>query len=240
MKILALLRTIVSYFLGVIITVIYVLPTIVIALLPEKYRRDNKFFYFWTYMFYRGMLWATFLPYKVVGKQNLPKEPAIFVGNHLSALDIPVLGALTKGYPHLWLVLQFYECKPVLGFFIKRMNVSVDQSSKAKSARSLIKILRLLQGKNRHLLIFPEGGRSRDEKIKDFFGGFAIIAQKTGRPVIPVFMPNNGRIYPPHSFLVNYYPIDVVIGSPMILRENESLEEFSQRVKKWFLEQSKG
>lgn len=239
MKIKIFLRTIISYFLSFILCLLLVPPCLVILFLPKKFRYNNKTFFYLLNIFYKGIVYLTFMPLKIVGKSNIPNEFVIFAANHQSAFDIPVLGSITDGAPHIWLVLEYYIKKPILGFFIKRMFVPVDQESSAKAARSLITILKFLKDKRSHLLIFPEGGRYTDGKIHDFFKGFAVIAQKTGLPVVPVYMPNNYKIYPPHSFLIYYNQIDVIIGKPIIYTEDDTPETFSKKVRDWFIEQVK-
>lgn len=239
MKIFIFLRSIFSYFLLLIIVLILIPPCLVIMCLPEKYRYDNRAFFFLLDLFYKGALMVTFFPVKITGKNNIPDEPVIFVANHQSSIDIPLVGILQNRKSHVWLVLEFYVKKPILGFFIRRMFVPVDRANPEKAARSLIKILRFVQGKNRNLIIFPEGTRHVDGKIHEFYDGFAVIAKKIKRPVIPVYMPNNYKAYPPYTFLAYYYPLEVIIGKPFMIEPEETSAHFSMRVKNWFLEQSK-
>jgi len=232
------LKTVISYFLIGLLGLVFMPPCILIAYLPARYRYDNRLFFFLADVFYKLVVCVSFNRLIIEGKENLPRSASVFVANHASAFDIPVLGSLCNGYPHVWLVMSYYINAPILGFFIKRMFVPVDQSDPSKAARSLIQVYRFVQAKKRHLLIFPEGGRYV-EGINKFYEGFAIIAQKTGMPVIPVYMPNNGKIYPPHSFLIYSYPVIVSIGAPLYLKEGETNSEFVARVREWFLEQQK-
>ena len=232
------LRAIFGYFLVFIAILIFIIPLMLCTLLPEKYRYDNPVYYYCLYILFWCVLKFTFLPIEIVGKENLPKQTAIFVGNHQSSLDIPVLAYLSGPKPSLWVVLEYYAKQPVLGFFVRRMNITVDRDDTAKSARSLIKILRFLKDQERNLLIFPEAGRFNDSIVHRFLPGFAVIAKKLNRPVTPVFMPNNGKIYPPGSFLMYNYPIKAIVGPQFWIRENETEQEFSERVHNWFVQVS--
>ena len=236
MKIALFLKTLVSYVLIGLSCLVFMLPAMLIACLPARYRYDNRIFFFLAYCFYKCIVYAPLNKVTIKGKENLPKEPAIFVANHQSSFDIPLLGSLCGMFPHVWLVLEYYIKTPVLGFFIRRMFISVDSSNPAKAARSLIQVYRFLNGKKRHLLIYPEGGRFNDGTIHHFFVGFAVIARKTGRPVIPVFMPNNGKIFPPYSFLIYSYPVVSIVGEPMYIKEDETDVAFVARVRQWFVE----
>ena len=232
------IKTVVGYALIACAGLICLIPCGVSALLPRPYRYNRLFFWF-ADLFYKTTLFAAFVPQKFQGTKNIQAHgPVIFVANHQSSLDIPVLGALCNGYPHVWLALEYYAHEPLLGFFIKRMFVAVDRSDKHKAARSLLKVIAALSDDNKHLIIFPEGGRYTDGKIHDFFQGFAIIAKKTGYPVVPVYMPNNRKIYPPYSFLIYYYTLEVIIGEPYYYAQDDTQEIFTQRVRNWFVQQA--
>jgi 1-acyl-sn-glycerol-3-phosphate acyltransferase len=233
------IRTIISYILLISIAPFFIIPALIIASLPARYRQDNRLFFLLVYWFFKVVVFLTFNPVQIIGKKNIPhNSPAIFVANHQSALDIPVVGMLTQGYPHVWLVLEYYVNTPILGFFIRRMFVPVNRASKTKAASSLMQLLRLLKERKRDLIIFPEGGRFTDGKIYPFFKGFAVIAQQTGLPVIPVYMPNNGKIYPPYSFLIYSYPIKVIVGEPFYYTEEDTDQTFTEKVRAWFLKKA--
>lgn len=238
MKIIEFIKTLISYFLIGVACLIFMPPCMIIACLPARYRYDNRLFFFLADIFYKIVVYSTLNKVTIIGKQNLPKKSAIFVANHASAFDIPLLGSLCNGYPHIWLVMSYYLNSPVIGFFIRRMFVAVDQSSPSKAARSLIQVYRFLNGKNRHLLIFPEGGRY-PAGLHKFYEGFAIVARKTNKPVVPVYMPNNGKIYPPHSFLIHSYPVVAVVGEPFYVGSDETDSAFVARVRDWFLEEQR-
>lgn len=239
MYIVKLLRTLFCYFLAGVGTVLFIPVCFFIACLPLKYRLDNRVFFRLLDWFYTWITYASLNPVTIHGKENLPKEPVIFAANHESAFDIPVVGSLCNGYPHVWLVLAYYVDTPVLGFFIKRMFVPVDRDVPEKAALSLRRVIKFIQSGNRHLIIFPEGTRNNDKKIHEFYEGFALIAKRTGRPVIPVYMPTTGIIYPVDSFYVYSAPLDVFVGKPMRMKEDETEGAFGRRVRDWFVDQNK-
>ena len=231
------LRTVVSYLIAGLVGLVCIVPCLVIASFPERIRYDNKIYYWFTNLFYKGTLFATFLPLKVEGKSNIPDEACVFVANHQSSLDVPLLGSVVDCHPHVWLFLQRFAKVPIFGFIARRMNIVVDHSGLRKLVGSIEKTLALIKEKKRHVLIFPEGGRYVDGKIHNFFYGFALIAKKTDRPVVPVMLFNVDKIYPPGSFLVHYYPLKIVIGKPFRFEETESENDFVQRVHSWFISQ---
>lgn len=190
-------------------------------------------------LFYKLSCAASFLPITIIGKENLPHGPAIYAANHQSALDIVLVGSLLNFHPHFWFFKVELSTTPFLGKMLKRMNVAVDRSTPRSALRGLLEGIRLAQGNNRSLVIFPEGGRYMDGKIHDFLSGFAILARKTGFPVVPIMIENAYKVYPPGSFYIRYYPITIRIGKPCVLGAEESDHAFIERVYRWFVEQSK-
>jgi 1-acyl-sn-glycerol-3-phosphate acyltransferase len=236
-RLIAFIRTMFGYAIIGLFGSIVMLPFIFNAMLPESIR-FNRFYYWGVDIYFKIAVWATFLPITIEGRENIPKTPAIFAANHQSAFDIPLLGSLMNGYPHIWLFLKRYSKIPFFGFIVRRMNVVVDLAGLRKAISSIWEGIDRVKGKNRHLLIFPEGGRATDDRVHDFFYGFAVIAKETGRPVVPVIMFNVNKAYPPGSFLVNWYPIKMVVGKPFLYQEQETLDSFVERVHAWFIKQA--
>lgn len=230
-------RTILSYCILGVLGLLVVIPCLLTACLPERVR-FNKLYYLITDFFFKATVWASFMPVTVTGKENIPQGPVVFAANHQSSFDIPLLGSLANGYPNVWLFLKRYAHVPIFGFIARRMNVVVDVSGIRKAIRSISEGIDRVKGKNRHLMIFPEGGRATDDRVRDFFYGFAIIAKEIQRPVVPVMMFNVNRVYPPGSFLIHYYPIKIVIGKPFVFNTDESLDDFVERVHAWFVGQT--
>ncbi len=234
-----LLRTIFSRFLLLLIMLIYLIPIIIFICIPVRWRYNSRIVFWLIYWFYIAVIKCSLLPIRFVGKEHIPKKkPAIFVANHQSSLDIPLVGILADGASHVWLAKQELMESPILRFVIPFFSVLVDMSSPKKAVRSLREILVLLNGNTiQDVMIFPEGGRYTDGKIHDFFGGFVILAKKTGRPVVPVCIIGANKVYPPDSFLVHWHPITVIVGKAFVYQEGDSDEVFKQRVYQWFVEQ---
>ncbi len=227
-------RTVVSYLLFFLILLLFGPLILFFLLLPAKWRYDNKIYFFLTDLFYKLVLKASFLPITIIGLENISKNPSIIVANHQSSFDIPLIGSLLQRYPHIWLAKKELE-RSWVGPVVKRMAVSVDMSSALRGMRSLIKTLGLLNGKNRHVVIFPEGGRYVESNaVRRFFSGFALLAKKTGRPVVPVMIFNAYKVYPPGTYLIGYSPIKIIIGPQFFIKDEEKELDFSNRVRSWF------
>lgn len=126
-------------------------------------------------------------------------------------------------------------------FILPRFTVLIDMSSPTKGMRSLINSINMINnGQRRHAILFPEGTRYTDGSVHEFFSGFVILAKETGRPVVPIRIFNANKAYPPETFWINPCTIKLVIGEPMMMKEDETNEAFKDRIYAWFLEQKEG
>lgn len=232
-KLKALPLTLLSYFLAIFITIFLFIPTFLIASIPEKYRSQKLFFWFLDKL-YKSLLIGTFMKFDFIGEENLSDSPTIFIANHESALDIPILGKLMCNKPHFWFIYKRYMQIPIFRILSRQLGVSVDDESPEKLARALITGTRIIENSDIHTVIFPEGGRYADGKIHDFYSGFSFIAKKTGRPVIPIFLKNVGKVYPPKSFFIYPYPIKIIIGPAFYFTKEDSIESFTKNLYSWF------
>jgi|SRR5579872_7421691 len=222
----------------VLATIIFLIPIIFFICLPERYRYQYPSVFYLVYWFYRAMLKCSLLPITYKGVENIPHDQSvIFAANHQSSLDIPLVGVLSKEIPHVWLAKKEATEGVFVRFVVPLLSVVVDVSSPREAMLSLRKILNIMNNHHRNLMIFPEGSRYTDGKIHEFFGGFAVIAKKTGKPVVPVCIIGINKAYPPDTFWVQKYPITVIVGKPFMYEQNDTDESFKQRVYNWFVEQ---
>jgi 1-acyl-sn-glycerol-3-phosphate acyltransferase len=239
MNIGVIVRTFLSRILLLIVILLFLVPIIIFMIIPERYRYSNKYIFMPVHWFYCAILRCSLVPITYIGKENIPNEPVIFAANHQSSLDIPLLGVLSKNVPHVWLAKQELMESVFIRFVVPLIAVLVDVTSPRNAMLSLRKIINVVNNHHRNLMIFPEGARYTDGKIHSFFNGFAIIAKTTKRPVVPVYISGVNKVYPPDSFWVNWYPITVTVGAPIMYEENDTDESFKERVHAWFIEQSR-
>jgi 1-acyl-sn-glycerol-3-phosphate acyltransferase len=231
-------RNLFSRFLLIITTIFFLIPIAIFICIPERYRYKYPVLFYPIHWFYVAILKGSMLPIAYKGLENIPQDKAvIFAANHQSTLDIPLVGVLSKGVPHVWLAKAELMDSFFIRWIVPLISVLVDVSSPRNAMLSLRKILNIVNNHHRNLIIFPEGARYTDGKIHDFFGGFAVIAKKTGRPVVPVCILGIDKAYPPETFWVHLYPITVIVGKPFMYEEQDTDETFKNRVYQWFVEQ---
>lgn len=235
MKLIPLLYTIYSYLAILLLVIVFFIPATILLLLPGKLRHSWPV-YRMMHVFYWLVEKLTLLPITYEGLEHLPHEPAVFVANHQSALDIPLLGVLARGKPHIWLARQEVLQKFwLLRLILPRVAIIVDTESPMSAMRSLISIIKIADAEQRHVMIFPEGSRFTNGNVQPFYAGFALLVRKLGRPAIPVYIQGVDIVYPPASWLAQPAPITVTIGAPMWPESEEDDAQFKDRVHRWFL-----
>jgi 1-acyl-sn-glycerol-3-phosphate acyltransferase len=141
--------------------------------------------------------------------------------NHQSNFDIPVLlGHLTVQFR--WLAKKELFKIPIFGHAMRNVGyISIDRSDRQSAFESLkVAAEKIKSGVS--VLIFPEGTRSRDGKIRPFKKGGFVMAIDSGVPIVPVvitgtrsIMPKGRfRVYPGHVSMVIHKPIETSIYTP--------------------------
>jgi 1-acyl-sn-glycerol-3-phosphate acyltransferase len=233
------IHTLISRFLLVILFIIIVIPLSMCLFSRKKLLVDNKLFMFIQQFFYWGSLKCTLLPIHYKGLKNIPDQPCIILANHQSSMDIPLVGCALKNRPHIWLTWAELAKAPLLRFIVPRNSVLVDMNSPIKRLRTVVQTINIVKKHDWDLIIFPEGGRFTDGTVHPFFGGFALIAKKVDRPVVPIRIFGANKVYPPGRFWALYHPITVIIGKPMVMLPDETEEAFKERVYNWFVNEAK-
>lgn len=232
------LRTM-SYGIAIVLVVIFLaIPAVIFIALPESWRLKCAFCFHVETFVYWLLIKSWFVPLTIVNQEGIPDKPVIFAANHSSSIDVPLLGYVTRGRPHLWLAWYKLTRYPILGYFIKKLAVLVDTSSPRRAVEALSESAQRIRESHRDLLIFPEGQRFDDGKVHDFFRGFAILARETNRSVVPVYLENAAKVCAPRTIWINYAPLRIVVGPEFSYQEGESDKEFLDRVHSWFVQQT--
>ncbi|HLB41867.1 MAG TPA: lysophospholipid acyltransferase family protein [Gammaproteobacteria bacterium] len=163
--------------------------------------------------------------YKIYFEKPLnlhPKGCYIFMSNHQSILDIPVIGASIKGPIRLIAKQEIFNI-PLLGaamqaseyIFIDRDHPSNDFFYHAKEKlRSGI-----------WLWIFPEGTRSKAGELLPFKSGGFRLAREIGATIIPVGIVGTKNVLPKKTFnLKLHQQVELRIGQPIDATEYPSIE----------------
>ena len=133
----------------------------------------------------RIVLWLTFAPLTVSGREKIPKTGAVLVANHTSYLDVLVLAAALRGQM-VFVAKKDYESQWLIALFLKRIDsIFVERSDAAGGVEDTKKIQDALRRGSR-VFFFPEGTFAPSGGLLPFRGGAFVAAAEAGAPVVPI------------------------------------------------------
>ncbi|MDH7512695.1 MAG: lysophospholipid acyltransferase family protein [Clostridiales bacterium] len=137
------------------------------------------------------------LKVKVSGRDQLDRKSAyIFMANHLSFLDGPLLFWLIPRSIRVILKKEVFRI-PVIGVGMRYVGfVPVDRKSMRGGKRSIAKAIQLMKKRGYSFLIFPEGTRSRDGRLQAFKRGGFVLALESKAPIVPVTINGTYELMP--------------------------------------------
>lgn len=175
-KIPLLLRALICWILTIFIAVFFIFS----MFLGNK----RKVWEFWTHAWSKLMLFILGLKVKISGTQNI-KGPAIIAMNHQSILDIFIL-PLVSPAKSSFLAKKEVSRIPLVSYVMRSCGcIFVDRKNTASAIKSIEKGLKELPT-SYSLMMFPEGTRSKDFKLRPLKKGIFHIAKQSGFPIIPV------------------------------------------------------
>ncbi|MDO4287401.1 MAG: lysophospholipid acyltransferase family protein [Eubacteriales bacterium] len=131
------------------------------------------------------LLWAAGAKIEVIGQENIPEGTAVFVANHQSDFDIPVVLTQTGDPRALLAKVSLSKIPGLRGWMDLLQCVYVDRSDEKQSLRALMDSTKLVKS-GVSMTIFPEGTRSKGGPVKEFKGGAFRIATSAKVPVVPI------------------------------------------------------
>jgi len=125
-----------------------------------------------------------------------PRMALIFMPNHISFLDGPLLEMLIPGAARVVLKKSILRI-PVVGLAMRFVGfVPVDRKGAEGGKKSIARAVRMIREQGYSFLIFPEGTRSRDGKLQRFRRGGFFLALETGAPIVPVTIRGTFELMP--------------------------------------------
>lgn len=177
--------------------------------------KDGRILHAFARAWSKLILKTIFSPVRIIGLEKIdPSRTHVYAVNHASALDIPVLYACL---PFQFRIVHKKELLsyPIVGWHLKRSGqVCVDQQNPARSVGQIKSAVRTLKN-GMPLVIFPEGGRSADGRIRPFFPGAFFLAIKAQVEIIPVALVGTYELLPMDTYHIKPRPLEMRIGDPI-------------------------
>jgi 1-acyl-sn-glycerol-3-phosphate acyltransferase len=169
----------------------------------------------WVYYFGRVLIRILAIPFfwwQVKGKENLPKQgPVLFCCNHLHIADPPVV-ASSIPLKCVFMAKEELWHNKWSRFWVE--NFGAFPVNRDSFDREAIRLAEEWLGKGISLIMFPEGGRSNEAKLRQGLPGAALIALRTGVPVVPVGIAGTEKICNLKWSFFHHPKITITIGKP--------------------------
>jgi 1-acyl-sn-glycerol-3-phosphate acyltransferase len=200
---------------AVFVTAIVYCP-VILVIAPVSRKLARKLARLWN----RQVLAIGGVRVKVVGAEKLDRgERYVFVSNHQSALDIPVI------YAGISERISFIAKKelfmiPFFGWGMWAVgHISIDRQNARKAHASIAKAVRRLNRENVSLILFPEGTRSKDGKVLEFKTASFTLALQAGVKLVPVAIRGAIDRLPPKSSRIVPGEVELAVGDPLTVEE---------------------
>ncbi len=167
---------------------------------------------------YKGLyvMFKVFWRFKVLGRENVPKQGSFVVcANHSSYLDAFLVAAATPPYLRkkmYTLGLRVFFDFPLIRNTTRLIKViSIDPNTHlVESMQACAYILRAAKA----ICIFPEGGRSLDGEVGEFKKGIAILVEELNLSLIPVYISGSYESWPRTRRFPKFHPVKIIFGRP--------------------------
>ena len=202
--------------------------SLVCSIFDRSGRIQHNFARLWSWLIMKTIL----SPVKITGT-NINKDtidqskPRVYAVTHASALDIPIL--------YVYLPFQFriifkseLLAYPFIGWHLKRSGqVCINQQNPAASIGAVKSALRSLRS-GMPLVIFPEGGRTRDGKVQPFLPGAFFLAIKAQADIVPIALAGTFDLLPMNTYHIKCQPLEMRVGeiiptAGLTLRDTEAV-----------------
>jgi 1-acyl-sn-glycerol-3-phosphate acyltransferase len=150
------------------------------------------------------------------------QRPGFIVSNHVNLFDAFVLGSALPQFAR-GLELESHFTIPVYGWLMRRAgNVPVPVVKTPADLRRMWKLTQEALGSGTSLVVFPEGARTRDGRLRPFHEGVFRMAQRFGVPVTPVTISgafawnnkNSWRLHPARVIITLHPTIETADLEP--------------------------
>jgi 1-acyl-sn-glycerol-3-phosphate acyltransferase len=194
-------------------TIILGTVSLICSTFDRNGRIQHKFARFWSQLVMKTIL----SPVQITGMNNDGfdnSRPRVYAVTHASALDIPIL--------YVYLPFQFriifkseLLAYPFVGWHLKRSGqVCINQQNPAASIGAIKSALRSLRS-GMPLVIFPEGGRTRDGQIQPFLPGAFFLAIKAQADIVPIALVDTFNLLPMNTYHIKCQPLEMRVGEPI-------------------------
>lgn len=151
----------------------------------------------------------------VLANEYIPNrgEPAVFVGNHRSMLDILLLIKVIP-YPVGFIAKKSLRKAPFLSWWMWLLGcLFLDRKSSRKALKTILQGVEQLK-EGHHVGVFPEGTRNMTDQLLPFKKGSLKLAERSGSLIVPFALKGTDDVFEKNGFNVKPGKISLLFGQP--------------------------
>jgi len=157
---------------------------------------------------------------KIIGKENIPKPPAIFAMNHSDHSDSVFVSMITR--KRVYFLVHYTALEPPFKtrYLVRLAKNVITKKEKGRSQETVDEVVRILK-KRKYFAIFPEGTIKGKNKMLKGHTGVARIALQSKAPVVPIAIINNHGMWPDQTTIIPRMikKVTIRIGNPLYFKE---------------------
>jgi 1-acyl-sn-glycerol-3-phosphate acyltransferase len=168
---------------------------------------------------------------KLVGLDKIdPAGTYIFMSNHVSNIDPPILVPLIPGRTSVLAKKEIWRI-PILSKALDLAEiVPVERSNRDAAIQSIRRASEVMKH-HINMTIFPEGTRSPDGRLMPFKKGPFHLAAETGFPIVPVTILGTYEMMPKGSSIVKSGTATLVFHAPVDPKQFASRDDLVEAVR---------
>ncbi len=168
---------------------------------------------------------------KIVGYERLDlSRHYIFMSNHVSNLDPPILIPRLPFRVTVMVKKELFKL-PILGKAMLMADfVPIDRRNREAAVAS-VQVAEQTVRRGVHMMVFPEGTRSRDGKLLPFKKGPFYLALETGVPIVPITILGSETLLPKGKTFATPGEVTLVFHQPVDPKDHPDRDELIQFVR---------
>jgi 1-acyl-sn-glycerol-3-phosphate acyltransferase len=205
----------------IIATTLYCSSVVIMMLLM----RSKTIFFPMCRSWSRVLLAISGVKVNIIGNVDLPpKTSCVYVCNHASLFDIPVLIAYLPDYVRIMYKRELRKI-PIMGWTLAVSPfIAITRADGRDAMRSVNESIEAVQH-GESVIVFAEGTRSQDGSLGEFKRGAFMVAARSRKAIVPVTLIGTSTILPKKKLYFNGGTVTMVINSSVTLGDEPNKQQ---------------